>query len=333
MVGHVAAERRFMAALKERRLHHAWLLTGPTGVGKATLAYRMARHVLAHGASLPDGVDDLFLPPDHPVFRRVAAGSHPDLRVLARREDPKTGRLRAAIGVDDVREMLHFAAMTAAEGGWRAIIIDAADDLNAAAANALLKTLEEPPPATLFLLVAHAPGRLLATIRSRCLQLALEPLDDSQVREALALVTEHADVDRELLDAIVPHAGGSPGRALALAATKAGRLFGELMDTLSAGPQADALRLHAIAQRLAPARMLADWQLFMDVLLDWLRDRAVDMARKGHGHEARAIAEAEAAIRGRLAQVEALNLDRGLFLTETFNHLRQLTLCPCFLEG
>ncbi len=321
-----------MAALGEGRLHHAWLLTGPQGVGKATLAWRLARHVLAHGPTLPAGAEDLFLPADHPVFRRVATGSHPDLRVLTRRKDPKTGRPRAAIGVDDVREILQFAAMTAAEADWRVIIIDAADDLNTAAANALLKTLEEPPPATLFLLVSHAPGRLLPTIRSRCLQLALEPLEDTQVREALALVTENTDVDRERLEAVVPHAGGSPGRALALAATEAGRLFGALMDILSAGPQADPLRLHAIAQTLAPAPMLEDWQLFMDVLMDWLRHRATHVAQKGHAREAHAIAEAETAIRQRMAQVETLNLDRGLFLAETFSRLGRLIRCPGCLE-
>lgn len=329
LVGHVRAERQFLEALRRGRLHHAWLLTGPKGVGKATLAYRMARQVLARGsagqgeAALTDN-DSLYMPPSHPVFRKVAAGGHPDMKVLSRREDPRTGRPRAQIGVEDAREVLRFAAMTTAAGGWRVVLIDAADDLNAAAANALLKTLEEPPPATLFLLLSHAPGRLLPTIRSRCLHLPLSPLSEAQVREALSLIMPREGLAEDRLTAAISLAGGSPGRALALAGTRVGELFHRLLDTLSAGAGCDRGRLLEIARELAAPAALADWQLFGEVLLDWLRRRAGELARHGHADAAHATAVAEADIRATLEETERLNLDRGLALMEAFSRLRGL---------
>jgi len=186
LVGHDAALAAFHAAWRGGRLHHAWLIGGPPGIGKATLAFRIARWVLAGG---PETDASLALPPSHPAFRKVAIGSHPDLAVLERSENTKTGRMRTEIVVDDVRTLASFLRLTPAESDWRVAIVDPADDLNREAANALLKILEEPPPRALVLLVAHAPGRLLPTIRSRCRRLMLRPLAEAEVAALLGSFT------------------------------------------------------------------------------------------------------------------------------------------------
>ncbi|HRO15195.1 MAG TPA: DNA polymerase III subunit delta', partial [Paracoccus sp. (in: a-proteobacteria)] len=176
VIGQDAAIAAFSAAAASGRLHHGWLLTGPRGTGKATLAWAIARWLLA-GADTPD----LSVPPDNPVARRVLALSEPRLHLVRRGTDDKTGRLRAEITVDDIRRLLSFFHLSAAEGGRRVAIIDAADDMNTAAANAVLKMLEEPPRDAVLLLIAHQPARLLPTIRSRCRRLALRPLTDDGV--------------------------------------------------------------------------------------------------------------------------------------------------------
>lgn len=208
LFGHEAAEAAFREAADRGRLHHAWLLTGPEGVGKATLAYRFARALLA---GFPE--PGLRVAPAHPVFRRVAAGTHADLLVLARPWDEKKKQPKAEIPVDDVRALAGFLALTAAEGGWRCVVVDGADHLNRNAANALLKLLEEPPSRTVLLLTAAAPGRLLPTVRSRCRRLRLEPLAPDMFDAVLRHAAGEADglPQSDLLRRL---AGGAPGRAL-----------------------------------------------------------------------------------------------------------------------
>src|SRR6516164_3908795 len=170
--GEEAAEAAFEAARARGRLHHAWLLTGPEGVGKATFAYRAARRLL--GAPPDPGHGVLGASPDHPVSRQIIAHSHPDLFVLERLGED--GKVRKVIPVDEARALSEFFAKSPATAPHRVAIVDAADDLNVNAANALLKTLEEPPSRGVLLLVGHSPGRLIATIRSRCRRLAFSPL-------------------------------------------------------------------------------------------------------------------------------------------------------------
>ncbi|WP_238258287.1 DNA polymerase III subunit delta' [Methylobacterium gnaphalii] len=187
LVGHEAAEAAFVEALHSGRMHHAWLIGGPRGIGKATLAYRVARRLVADPRTLPqpDGLD---VPPEHPVARQVAALSHPNLVALRRVQAPGAKSLPTRIPVEAARQALDLFAETAGgEGGYRVCIVDSADDLNANSANALLKMVEEPPPRALFLIVSHAPARLLPTIRSRCRKLMLRPLDEEQVE---AVITE-----------------------------------------------------------------------------------------------------------------------------------------------
>lgn len=204
-VGHEDEEHALADALAGSRMHHAWLITGTKGLGKATLAYRFARRALG---ARQNGARPLDVDPEDQIARRVTALSHPDLFVLRRGYNDR-GKPRREITVDDARELGAFFALAPSEGGMRVAIIDAVDDLNRNAANAILKTLEEPPARSVLLLVCHAPGAILPTIRSRCRRLALRRLSDAQVRTAMG-----ADAD----DAIIALAKGRPGRAIALKA-------------------------------------------------------------------------------------------------------------------
>lgn len=274
--GHAAAEHTLLRAWQSGRLPHAWLITGPRGVGKATLAYRFASFVLAGGGGgeggglFADAPPDLGLEPGHPVVRQVAAGSHPDLFVLrpGMPHAERKGQAAGEILVDHVRRAVHFCFMTPASAAWRVILVDAADDLNPNAANALLKVLEEPPRNALILLVSHAPARLLATIRSRCSQLALTALPPEDVGELL----RHHMPELEAGDAAVLArlAEGSPGRALALGRAGGLELYGDLVALLGALPGAPPARLHAFAERLAQGGDAGTFRLGGELLTWWL---------------------------------------------------------------
>lgn len=245
LLGHDQAVAVLHGAWRSGRAPHAWLLSGPRGVGKATLSFRFARALLA-GA---DAVDDrLALSPEHPVFRQVAAGAHPDLRVLAPSREAKSGRLRSEIPVEPVRTTTAAMHSTAAMGGHRVVIVDGAELLNRSAANALLKPLEEPPPATTLILLSHHLARVLPTIRSRCAKLRLGRLADEMVDGILARRTDALDEAERAV--VVRMARGSPGFALELAATDAGALYRRLATELGAEP-IDRLGLNALATDLA----------------------------------------------------------------------------------
>lgn len=205
-VGHDAEEQALLDALRGGRMHHAWLLAGAKGLGKATLAYRFARMALG---AVRSGGRPLDVDPEDPIARRVAAQSHPDLFILRRGLNDR-GKPRREITVDEARDLGGFFSLAPSEGGMRVAIIDAVDNLNRNAANAILKTLEEPPARSVLLLVCHAPGAILPTIRSRCRRLALRPVEDDLVRTTLG-----GGKDDEALVAL---AKGRPGRAIALKA-------------------------------------------------------------------------------------------------------------------
>jgi DNA polymerase-3 subunit delta' len=210
LIGHAAAERAVTDALAGGRLHHAWLITGPEGIGKATLAYRFARRLLAGGAAATLEMD-----PSHLVFRRVAAGTHADLRTVEREWDEKKKKMKKNIAAETVRTVPGFLHLTPAEGGWRVVIIDGAEDMSRESANALLKVLEEPPGRALLMLISDTPGRLLPTIRSRCRHLPMKPLAAADMQSAMALyLPDLAPAER---DTLLTLAEGAPGRALALA--------------------------------------------------------------------------------------------------------------------
>ena len=243
LFGHDAAEREFLAAYRSGRLPHAWLIGGEPGIGKATLAYRMARFVLAYpdpSAPVVTAAASFALDPAHRTARRVAGNAHSDLLVLERTE-ADNGKLRTVITVDQVRRLVTFFGSTAGEGGWRVCIVDSADELNPQGSNALLKMLEEPPERALFLVVSHAPGRLLPTIRSRCRRLALKPLGPQDVaRAATAVLGSGPDAERMRVTEAAGAAAGSVARALALAGGPQLELRRRVAAILDALPVADA---------------------------------------------------------------------------------------------
>ncbi|MFQ6017054.1 MAG: DNA polymerase III subunit delta' [Kiloniellaceae bacterium] len=272
--GHAAAERVLLGSLRSGRLPHAWLIAGPRGIGKATLAYRFARFVLCRGGAgqgrgSPGAAPaSLYLDPENETFRRVASGGHMDLVTLQPGTDPETGRQRKEIRVGEARAAGAFLHMTSAEGGWRVVIADPVDALNQSAANALLKVLEEPPADALVLLVSHAPGGLVPTIRSRCCHLALESLPEPTVT---ALLGRHAPgLAAADAAALARLSEGSIGRALDLAAGGGLELYRELIEVLAGLPRLDVPRLHAFGERLAQGADGAAFRTGTELLAWWL---------------------------------------------------------------
>jgi DNA polymerase-3 subunit delta' len=248
-VGHNSELNRVSRALRSGRPPQAWLISGPPGIGKATLAYRIARYVLAFGPS-DAGPEDLFVPPEDSVSKQIEAEAHPGLLILKRGFDER-GKLKTALTVDVVRSLSGFFGMTSWSGGWRIAIVDSADDMNDNAANALLKLLEEPPARSLLLLVAHAPGRLLPTIRSRCQRLDLRPLSQPDMIEAMTnLLPDLAPGDRALL---LDLAEGSPGLALKLSKGIGLELAKAAEDLVASSVKPEFSRLLALAERVTKA--------------------------------------------------------------------------------
>ncbi|MEX2616763.1 MAG: DNA polymerase III subunit delta' [Alphaproteobacteria bacterium] len=272
--GNESAEATLYRAAQSARMAHAWLIAGPRGIGKATLAYRFARHLLAGPVAAEAGLfgdvpaADLSLDPEHPVFRRVASGGHADLLTVERSINPQSKKLRTEIVVDDVRAATGFLHRTASEGGWRVVIVDTADEMNRAAANALLKILEEPPPATVFLLVTHAPGRLLPTIRSRCRTLTLQPLPSATVLELLGQY--RPELSAEDAAALTGLSEGSIGAAMDLAEAGGLDLYRDMVRLLAALPRLDIPGVHALGDRLSRANAAEAFETFGRLLQDWL---------------------------------------------------------------
>jgi DNA polymerase-3 subunit delta' len=272
LYGHAEAEQAFLEAYRASRMPHAWLIGGPRGVGKATLAYRMARFVFAHPSPTASSVQEaarLTLPPDHPVVRRIAAQGHPDLLALERVADEK-GKVPMFIPVDTVRKTIGFFGSTAGEGGWRVCIVDSADEMNAAGANALLKILEEPPAKSLLLVVSHSPGRLLPTIRSRCRRLALRALSPEDVARAAADALQRHAGDSEI-KAAAAASDGSVSRALDLLAGTALQVRERVNAMLAALPTVNPRDLHALGDALG--RDETAFTAFVDAVRDWLSAR------------------------------------------------------------
>ncbi len=267
LVGHERAEQTLLAAWHSGRMPHAWLITGAKGVGKATLAFRFARFVLAKDETGTDPAS-LTIAQDSPSFLRVANFGHPGLLTIERGWDDKRNRWRGEIIVDDVRRLAKLFTLKAEAGQWRVCIIDAADEMNRNAANAALKTIEEPPEKALILLLASAPGRLLPTIRSRCRTLALQSLGEAQVSRILA--SKRPEVPEEDRRAAARLAEGSAGRAIALADAGGAALYGEMVALLTDLPRLDSGRLNAYIDRLARPAAEPAYRAVSDLLRRWL---------------------------------------------------------------
>ncbi len=317
LYGHAEAEAAFLSAWSSGRMPHAWLLAGPRGIGKATLAFRMARFVLAggHGGGLFGAADSLAVDPQDRVFQRVAAQGHSDLRLVRRSLNHKTGKWRQDVSVEDVRDMGQFLRLTAGEGAWRVAIIDSADEMTRQAANAALKAIEEPPPRALILLVSHAPGRLLPTIRSRCRRLAMRPLDDATVKR---IVRRHKpELPDDELDALARLAEGSAGRALALLDHGGVELHRDLLAMLAGFPRIDGVALDRLSDRLGRAGAEDGFRVFGEMLTNLLARLCRDQ-RAGRLDRPRAD-DAEFTVAQALA--EAAGLDRWLQVWEKLAEL------------
>jgi DNA polymerase-3 subunit delta' len=273
LFGHAETEQELAQAFASGRMHHAWLIAGPEGIGKATLAYRLTRHVLAPRAERDAGAGTLKIAPNSPTARQIRALAHPGLLVLRRPYDVRSKRHAASIPVDEVRRLKAFLGLTAGDGAWRVVIVDAADELNVNAANALLKSLEEPPGRALFLLIASEPSRLLPTVRSRCRRLLLAPLTGTALRQAseAALAAAQKDMpgpDRwRLLERL---AEGSVRRALLLAGSGGLELYERIEAVLGALPSVDWPAAHALADQLSQSANEQRFAAFYDLLLEML---------------------------------------------------------------
>jgi DNA polymerase-3 subunit delta' len=240
IVGQDRAVELFSSAWQSRKLHHAWLLAGPKGVGKASFARAAARRVLAEAAGPPTDVPGIETDEAHPIVKLIEAGSHPDMRWLERLTNDTTGNLARNISVDQIRGLGEFMNMTAALSPWRVAVIDTVDELETSGANALLKMLEEPPANTLFFLVSHAPGRLLPTIRSRCTRLDFAGLGDDAMTSILGVrAPQIGSTERQR---IIAMAGGSAGRALAFAELGLAKIEDDALAILSQGDPTNARR-------------------------------------------------------------------------------------------
>jgi DNA polymerase-3 subunit delta' len=261
LIGHDAQVTAFREAADSGRLHHAWLLTGSEGIGKASFAKAAATRLLADAAGPPVRLTGLETPNDHPIVNYIRAGSHPDLRILERLTKEKSEELARSINIEQVRSLQSLFATTPSLSPRRAVIIDSIDDLERNGANALLKNLEEPPAGTVFFLVSHVPGRLLPTIRSRCRLLRFNRLSDEQMRVTLQRLLP--DEPRDEIDALVTVGEGSPGRALSFAGLDIGALDAAIDRLVEEGDPTNAVR-SALARQLGTKAAQARYEAYLD---------------------------------------------------------------------
>ena len=320
LIGQDAAEKSFLQAWESGRLAHAWLITGPKGIGKATLAFRIARFVLAGGGNSSGGglfgdaapPATLHMAPDHPVFRRISSGGHADFKLIERGwSDDKKAKRKSEITIDDVRDVGSFMSLTAGEGGWRVVLVDAADEMNRNSANAILKVLEEPPKRALLLLLGHSPGRLLPTIRSRCRRLTLPPLSHQTVMTLLS--RRHPEMPAAERQGLAALAEGSIGRALALHEQGGMDLYAAMVGLLNGMPKLPGSALHDFAEKIG--RQADSVALFGELFSGWLA-QAARRAAAGQGTE---VVAGEGELQKRL--VARTGLERWTALWERISNL------------
>lgn len=330
--GSPADERRLVEAYRSGRMHHALLIGGPRGSGKATLAYRFARFALAHPDPLraPDA-PTLDVDPAHPAARKIAARAHPNLLVLQRPYDERNKRFKESLTIEEVRRTVGFFGATAGEAGWRIAIVDTADDMNASAANALLKILEEPPRGALFLVLSHAPGRLLPTIRSRCRRLDLTPLTAAAIDGALA---RFSDAEPRARHFAALAGAGSIRRAIRFLDEDMMAIGGAFSQAVARFPDLDGEAAHRIADLVAQRGADDAFESFQDLVFDWLARRARSLPEPdGLGALPPALAAVPLArwaevwdkLRQSSAEVEGFNLDRKQFVLSTIDMLARAT--------
>ena len=323
LVGQDAAEAAFLEAYRSGRMPHAWILAGPEGVGKSTFAYRAARFVLANpdraGAAVR-GATTLDVHPDHPAARRILAWSHPDLHVLRRRAENEKKSVPTEISVAAARDAVSFFGSTAGEGGWRVLIVDAADELNRNSANALLKAIEEPPSNSLILLINHVSGRLLPTIRSRCRTLAFRPLSPAEIEAALLAADPSGDTAAVRRAAAV--ADGSVRTAFRRLDERTLNVIDSVVSLLDALPALRRADIHAMAEAISRREGAADFDAVMETVEDWLVRESRSRAGEGPARLA-PLAEVWEKIGRASRDADSLNLDRRALVLTVFADLAE----------
>jgi DNA polymerase III subunit delta' len=331
LIGHAEAERQLLDAYRAERLHHAWLIGGPAGIGKATMAWRLARFILANPdprAHAVQAATSLAVPAEAPAALRIAAGSHGDVVALRRAWNDKTKKLFSEIRVDDVRRALGLFQTASGAGGYRICIIDSAEDLNRSSANALLKLIEEPPPRSLFLIVAHRPGQVMPTLVSRCRRLTLTALSTAEIVAGLRSLPGSDKAQRDSdLEAVAARAQGSLSEALRLLDGDALALDGAIRRVLDRLPAIDWTAVH----RLADAIGMAD-ERFTETI-EAVYDDLGRRMREGvaSGHDAATLARLPAAwerVRAQAREASVLNLDKRPVLFAIVTDLAEATAAP-----
>lgn len=318
LFGHCKAEQEFVSAISSNRMPHAWLIQGPPGIGKATFAYRAAKYLLTE-ASHDKTSQSLETDQNDPSVRQIMAHSHPDLFILRREWNRDTKKLRQSIAVDDVRKATGFFHKTSATGNYRLVIVDCCDDLNRNGANALLKTLEEPPENGIFLLLSNAPGQLPATIHSRCRHLTLSGLgidDFSKTLETCLDPQSNANLGASDIERLYKLSKGSPGLAIDLALGSGLEIQTEIERILSNFPRIEYARSHVLANRISRPGADPDYRLTLDLIRAWVQDRAKTDTANAAGW-----VQAWSKLNELVANALALNLDKRRTLLQIFNML------------
>ena len=316
LIGHDDAMRQVTEAFGSGRMHHAWLMVGPDGIGKTTLAYHIANHALSSGQN-PLGRIDL----QHRIAKLIMAEAHPDMLVIRRAADEKTGELRNVIVVDDALKIGSFLHRTSTHGGWRVVIIDEAHRLNRHGQNAILKILEEPPARALILMTATTPGALLPTIRSRSRVLHLASLDHAQMKAVLSRQAPALAADD--LDQLIALSEGSIGFALKILRTETLPLYAELIGLMQAMPELDIVRLHKLADQISRKADAESFEILSALLLQYMRVSISTAARHGaDGASLNRKMEMWDKLRATFAVGDSGNLDRKLTFIKAISDIR-----------
>ena len=324
LFGQSVAEAALLEAYRSGRLPHAWILGGRPGIGKATLAWRMARFLLAHpdpASTEVQNATDLAVPATHPAARLITSSSSPDLVALRREWNDKTDRHFTEIRVEDVRKALHMFRHASGSGGWRIAIIDSADDLNRSGANALLKLIEEPPQRSLFLIISHQPGRLLPTIRSRCRKLFLEPLGPADIAAAIraqggALAATKDDV----MERAIRDAEGSVQETLRMLGAAGSGFTARVEAMLNRLPLVDWNAVQNLAEELTGRKGDESYAVFVETVLRWLT-RSVRAGAEAGALRLAPLAEVWETFGRAVRDAETYNLDRRPLILSTFEQL------------
>jgi DNA polymerase-3 subunit delta' len=319
LFGHDEPQAFLANAFKSNRIHHAILLEGEEGIGKATLAFRFANHILNHpeGETAPEVISDPDI--ESPVYRQIMGGASHNLMHIKCQIDAKTGKQKSAITVDDIRKTGKFFAQTSGSNNWRIAIIDVADDLNRSAANAILKILEEPPKRALFLVLSHSPGRLLPTIRSRCLSLRLRPLSDDDLKAALSNLDALDGLDDSNIAKLLHLSEGSVSRALTVLNYGGAELITLFNDIIDPNTVSERKTVHKLAESMAGKDQDVSYHFLIEHMIHHIMQTAKQAAYNGQlGHSAQ-LAELSEKLAHHKREADIYNLDKKQTLLTLFS--------------